>query len=104
MYRAAAETAVVLCKSCMCQYFVGSFVVAFQLQKFHHLECRQSSNFLTVFLDKLQSTVCISLPAFSCCKGCEFLYIFLNNKILITLMFQLEFLIQNTRHYMYSNL
>jgi len=31
MFRPAAETADVLCKSCMCQYFVGSFVVAFQL-------------------------------------------------------------------------
>ena len=71
------------------------------LLKFHHLACGQPSNFLTVFLDKLKRTVCICLPGYSFCKGCEFLYIFLNQKILITLKFEFEFLMQNTTLYIF---
>ena len=55
--------------------------------------------FFTVFFDKLQRKVCICLPGYSFCKGCEFLYIFLNQRILITLKFQFEFLLENTRLY-----
>ena len=88
--------------SVFCRLFCCSIPTKL-LQKFHHLACCLTSNFLTVFLDKLQNTVCISLLAITFCKGCEFLYIFLNNKILITLKVQLEFLMQNTNHYMFSN-
>ena len=87
--------------SVICRWFCYS-VPTKLLLKFYCLVCVQTSNFLTIFLGKQQNTVCIWLPGFSFCKGCDFLCIFLNNNILITLKLQSEFLVQNTRHYVFS--
>ena len=104
VFRTAAETAVMCCVNPACVgilWVVCSSIPTKLLQKLHHLACGLTSSFLTVFLDKLQSRVCICLLPFSFCKGCEFLYMFLNNRILITLKMLLEFVMQNTRHCMF---
>jgi len=86
--------------SVFCRWFCWSSPTKL-LQKLQHLACGLTPNFLTVFLDKLQSTFCIWLLAFSFCKGCEFLFIFLNDRNLITLKMLLELVMQNTMHYLF---